>query len=150
MSEDPVKVFLGYLELQEGAPYIWGGRGETVWTEKGLHRHAHGCNVFDCSGLITRALKEAGGKDWRATHNADVLWRELEPVEKPEPGDLVFYGSLGRATHVEAVMPDGRYFGALNGGPHTLVANPSNARVRYRVKDRPDRLGFRCNPLRKP
>lgn len=149
MSEK-IDAFLGYIDeqIRDRAPYIWQGKADKLWTPEGLKRHAFGCHVFDCSGLIACALLAAGGRDIRATHNADAMWREFEPTEKPQPGDLVFYGSFGKATHVEAVLKSGEYAGALNGGPHTVVANPEAARVRIRVRDRQDRLGFRRNPLR--
>jgi murein DD-endopeptidase len=143
-----IQAFLGYVSLQDGAPYVWGGKETHVFVDGALHRHAFGFNVFDCSGLVTCGIKAAGGKDMRASHSANVMWAEWDEVEKPEAGDLVFYGMGSTATHVEVVMPDGRYFGALNGSRHTVIPNPEKARVRYRLTARPDLIGFRRNPLR--
>ncbi|WP_225888986.1 NlpC/P60 family protein [Myxococcus xanthus] len=39
------------------APYRWGGKGE--------RDPSTGQRVFDCSGLVTWALREVGGPDWR-------------------------------------------------------------------------------------
>lgn len=143
-----LSAFLGFLETADGAPYVWGGRADRLWSPQGLRRHEFGVDVFDCSGLVTCALKAAGGPDWRATHAADTMFKALEPVTKPEPGDLVFYGMGGTATHVEAVMSDGRYFGAIGGSRRSVIPRPERARVRYRVVARPDAIGFRRNPLR--
>lgn len=155
-------IFLGYVESQDGSPYVWGGKGEALWTKSGLHRHAFGLNVFDCSGLVTRALKEAGGPDWRLMRGADSLfngtkrtdgtwmYQPLPRTKTPEAGDLVFYGSPNRSSHVEVLMPDGRYFGAMNGDQNTVVPNALKARVRYRTAPRKDLLGFAVNPLRLP
>lgn len=146
-----LQVFLGYLQTAADvrAPYIWQGKADMMWTPEGLRRHAHGMDVYDCSGLITCALKAAGGPDYRATHSADTMWREFAPTNKPEAGDLVFYGTMGKATHIEAVTVSGAYIGAMNGGPHVVVPNPEAARVRLRTRAREDLIGFRANPLRK-
>lgn len=159
---DKLQLFLGYVELQAGCPYVWGGKGEALWTKSGLHRHTFGGNVFDCSGLVTRGLKEAGGPDWRLMRGADSMWNGTkrsdspgwmyEPLERtttPLAGDLVFYGGPNKSTHVEVVMPDGRYFGAIGGDQHTVVPNALKARVRYRNTPRKDLLGFAVNPLRR-
>jgi murein DD-endopeptidase len=158
---EKIQIFLGYVSLQDGCPYVWGGKGETVLLDdEKLHRHGFGVNVFDCSGLVTRALREADGPDWRATRWANALcfgqrdgkggWaiRPLETVETPEPGDLVFYGTPDHSSHVEVVMQDGRYFGAIGGHKGFTAPNAEKARVRYRLTARPDLIGFRRNPLR--
>jgi murein DD-endopeptidase len=76
--------FLTAAVSQVGAPYIWGAKGEEY----------NGRRTFDCSGLVTWAYLEAGGPDWRATHNTDVLFEQLAhvPIEIIEPGDLLFWG----------------------------------------------------------
>jgi cell wall-associated NlpC family hydrolase len=148
--KESIAAFLGYLQMHEGAPYVFGGNEMMLFVDPvvGLQRHAFGFPVFDCVGLPKCGLRAAGYKDIRATHNADSLWKELEPVERPEPGDFVFYGMADHAAHIETVMQDGRYFGALNGSRHTVVPNAEKARVRYRLTARPDLIGFRKNPLR--
>jgi cell wall-associated NlpC family hydrolase len=79
-----------------GVPYLWGGR--TPWG-------------FDCSGLSQAYLAELGRS---VPRDADQQWAAGIPVEgAPEPGDLLFYGSLdparaGRIGHVGILLDDGR------------------------------------------
>lgn len=105
---------------------------------------------IDCSGVLDLALFEAGGPDWRLTHNTDRLWRELPPTVEPEPGDPVFYG--GKADddvdHVMLWLPFGLVFGAAGGDSSTRTmeeATRKNARVkvRDRVLYRDDFRGYR-------
>ncbi|WP_253894816.1 NlpC/P60 family protein [Corallococcus exercitus] len=49
------------------APYRWGAKGQSASKD--------GPRLFDCSGLVTWAFHQVGGKDWRATHNTDRLCR---------------------------------------------------------------------------
>ncbi|WP_434301741.1 NlpC/P60 family protein [Corallococcus exiguus] len=39
------------------SPYRWGAKGQRV--------PADGPRLFDCSGLVTWALNQVGGPDWR-------------------------------------------------------------------------------------
>jgi cell wall-associated NlpC family hydrolase len=82
---------------QLGAPVLMGYRGDLRFDRKlrTLMPHALGCLCWDCSGLMCGAVKTAGGKDMRGTHNAQLLhdgMRALLPGEGPLPGDGVFYG----------------------------------------------------------
>ncbi len=127
--------FLEHCIAQEGKPYIWGAKGP---------------DTFDCSGLVTYALHKAGGPDWRATHSSARLFECLPVVTEPEPGDLCFYGSPERVTHVMVVIGDkiGRVIGASggNGTCTTLeIAKKIGAAVKFKsgVKYRPDLRGFR-------
>jgi murein DD-endopeptidase len=61
-----------------------------------------GPKLFDCSGAVTCSLHEAGGPDWRHTHNAAALFSANPPIAKPQPGDLAFWGSP--VSHVAVVM----------------------------------------------
>lgn len=134
---------LAHALAQEGKPYRWNGKGP---------QH------FDCSGLITYAIKLAGGPDLRATHNAHRLWTELEPLEALLPGDIALacYGyrrtvdNAIRCTHIMLAVGDGRVFGACGGGKQTLTdadAARDNAFVRFRrrvhYRDPDDFIGFR-------
>ncbi|WP_233597304.1 MULTISPECIES: NlpC/P60 family protein [unclassified Corallococcus] len=85
--------FLALVLAQMHSPYRWGAKGQRV--------PADGPRLFDCSGLVTWALNQVGGPDWRATHNTDRLWDICAPVATEAellPGDLVLYGRAGHTT----------------------------------------------------
>lgn len=65
---------------QMGCPYIWGGKGELREDIDGNY-----IRTFDCSGLVTFCLQKAGGPDWRATHAASDLWKQLLHTDDPLP-----------------------------------------------------------------
>jgi murein DD-endopeptidase len=133
--------FLAFALTQEGKPYLWGAKGPSA---------------YDCSGLVTWCLRNAGGPDWRLTHNSQKLFDTFEPAHlapdalRPEPL-LAFYGrDVESVTHVMIALGDGRTFGACGGGSSTTsiaiavrkrAAVKFRSRVRYRTPD--DFLGFR-------
>ena len=84
-SADPVEAARGYLR----SPYEWGGM-----TARGI----------DCSGLVHMAYRAAGRLVPRDAHQQQDA---AEPVSKPRPGDLVFYGE-GSADHVAFWLGAGR------------------------------------------
>lgn len=140
-----------FLELaveQLGCPYIWGGKGEFI-DDPELEARIRG---FDCSGLITWLLHSLGGPDWRATHNADLLYRSLPSIDVPAPGDPAFYGPTGGpAVHVVICVGNGKgtIIGA-NGGNSACTtiakAEQRNARVKLDSRGphyRHDFIGFR-------
>lgn len=137
---DP-QAFLNFVRSKEGCSYIFGRKGP---------------NTFDCSGLVTWAIKQAGGPDWRFTHNAQGLADVLQPVDRLAVGEvlLAFYGySWDHVDHVMVLVPDGRVFGAC-GGDHTTTtpekALEQGACVQYRPRADYSRghtgglLGFRA------
>ncbi len=129
--------FIAALASQLGSPYVWntdGGR----WNGKDSPR------TFDCNGLVCWSLLEVGGPDWRATHTADRMFRELPLVATPVAGDLAFYGPIHHSTHVMVLWGDGRVYGACGGNSDTLAPTP-DACVQFRKSTtyRPDLLGFR-------
>lgn len=134
--------FMRLVLAQEGAPYVWGAKGT-------LHSKGQ-VRCFDCSGLVTWALREAGGPDWRPFHNCKRLWKELPEVLLPETGDLAFYGPPGAPSHVMIVTSLDTCFGASGGDSRTVVPglNP-RARVQSKpaIRYRPDLIGFRRLPL---
>jgi hypothetical protein len=147
---DLVALYLLELVKVEGYPYCWPVP-ENNFSGKGLPGSKF-LNTRDCSGTVTAAILAAGGPDLRAEWNADRMWREWMPTDKPEPGDLAFYGAL-RISHVMSLMPDGRVFGACGGDSRTVspaIAAETGACVKYRSAPgyRRDFAGFRVNPLR--
>lgn len=114
-------------------PYIWGRKGPLL---------------FDCSGFVTYCLWKAGGPDWRQTHASSTLFDALPPTERPEPGDLCFYGPPDRITHVMVWIGDGCVAGACNGNSTIKTLEAAFARgarvMRKATKDyRGDFRGFR-------
>ncbi|RYZ40091.1 MAG: peptidoglycan endopeptidase [Myxococcaceae bacterium] len=139
--------FLSCVLAQMHSPYRWGAKGQLASKE--------GPRLFDCSGLVTWALHEVGGRDWRQTHNTDRLWAECAPVASVadlQPGDLVLYGKAGDPDHVMVHVGAGVVVGASGGDSKTLTledAARDDARVKSftRVEYRPDVLGFRRPPF---
>ncbi|RKH03380.1 peptidoglycan endopeptidase [Corallococcus sp. CA053C] len=139
--------FLALVLAQMHSPYRWGAKGTPVSKD--------GPRPFDCSGLVTWAFHQVGGKDWRATHNTDRLWAECAPVASAadlQPGDLVLYGKAGDPDHVMVHVGAGVVVGASGGGSKTLTledAKRADAKVKSftRVAYRPDVLGFRRLPF---
>lgn len=124
--------FLDWVLAQEGKPYIWGAKGP---------------EQFDCSGLVTAAIREVGGPDLRMMYNCARLYSLLLPTDKPVKGDLCFYGLKDRPTHV-MVFIGPTVFGASGGGKQTTTP-VAHAKVQYkpRVTYRPDFLGYRKLPF---
>jgi len=83
----PAARAVAFAQAQLGQPYRWGGDGG----EEG---------GFDCSGLTHAAYAAAGVEIPRT---ADQQWRHGPPVQTGQPlqpGDLLFYGLPGHASHV--------------------------------------------------
>lgn len=137
--------YTDWCRAQLGKPVLWGSKGP---------------DLFDCSGLVTRGLYEMtdGAVDWRATHNTDKLWQELDPAHgEPLPGDFVFYHPAlplfdGDMEHVAVVLEGGLVLTADGASSriHTLeAAKEAHAIVRVRgdVNYRKGLAGFRRFPL---
>lgn len=90
---------------KQGTPYVFGAAGP---------------DKFDCSGLVSWALKQAGSNISRMT--AEGLHKHYANAsvskDQLQPGDLVFFWSpndrgipKGQATHVEIYLGDGKTMG---------------------------------------
>lgn len=90
---------------KQGTPYVFGAAGP---------------DKFDCSGLVSWALKQAGSSIPRMT--AEGLRKHYSQAsvakDQLQPGDLVFFWSpndrgipKGQATHVEIYLGDGKTMG---------------------------------------
>ena len=123
-----------------GPPYLWGGDDPM--------------SGFDCSGLCIELLKTVGilprAGDWTA-HGlmTQFSWQVVPSTEPRQVGQLVFWGSHGKATHVEMVyaVVGGLVItvGASGGGSAT---NSQQVAVRQNayIKLRPLALNRRGSP----
>lgn len=91
-------------------PYVWGGGhgskpGPSRGTCKGYTGSIRPCPAektigLDCAGLSRWVYSLAYGSDVLSSGNTDSQLRRLKPVRSPRPGDLVFFGTKTRTTHV--------------------------------------------------
>ena len=70
-----------------GTPYVWGGESAS---EGGM----------DCSGFVYNALKDAGYDVGRTTAQGYRSYGSTVSKSNMQPGDLVFFGKNGKATHI--------------------------------------------------
>jgi cell wall-associated NlpC family hydrolase len=102
---------IAFARAQLGVPYLWGGDGP-----------AAGEAGFDCSGLIRAAYATAGIVIPRT---ADTQWRHgpAVPAGQPlQPGDLLFYGTPAKATHVTLYIGGNRVIHAPEPGTTIRIA----------------------------
>ena len=93
-------------ESQIGVPYHWGAEDP-----------GHG---FDCSGLTQWSWGQAGVSIPRtANEQYDATTRV--PLGQMEPGDLVFWGSGGTATHVGMYVGNGDVVDAPSSGQDVQI-----------------------------
>lgn len=150
------RAVVGWALRQVGKPYIWAGRGDYVLRDgKKVPTSAVGVDgglVFDCSGLVTAAIKAADGVDLTLNWNADRLWRQLPNADELTNDDdddyrLRFYGPKnGPATHVAIALGNGLIIEAAGGDSKTLTykdALMSGACVRCAFESRTDVKGTR-------
>ena len=94
--------FVQWALDQVGRPALWGAKGIDPRS---------GQVAFDCSGLVTRALKEVGGPDLTLVDNAQHLFNETLPLPSSMealPGDLLFFGMTPETVvHVGIVLAGG-------------------------------------------
>jgi murein DD-endopeptidase len=122
--------FLAAAVSQLGAPYIWNAKGEYY----GIGSSAVPLTrAFDCSGLVTWAYREAGGPDWRATHNTDVLFAQLPhvPMDALQPGDLLFWGTPEK----DGVPADTQHVAIYLGGSTALLSAAGGGRTTRTIED---------------
>jgi cell wall-associated NlpC family hydrolase len=79
--------------MQEANFYLWGG---TV-----------GPN-YDCSGLMQAAFKSVGIWLPRDAYQQESFTQPIE-ISELQPGDLIFFGTPQKATHVALYLGDGHY-----------------------------------------
>lgn len=103
-----VKKFIDSALSKQGSPYVFGAAGP---------------DKFDCSGLVSWALKQAGSNVPRLTAEGYRQRYANSSVGKNDlkPGDLIFYYSPndrgiapGHATHIEIYLGNGMTMGTDN------------------------------------
>ncbi len=93
-----------------GTPYVWGGDNSA---EGGL----------DCSGFVYNALKDAGYNVGRTTANGYRSYGSSINKAEMQPGDLVFFGKNGQATHIGIYIGNGQMIHS-SGGSKNTKSNP--------------------------
>ena len=93
-----------------GTPYVWGGESSS---EGGM----------DCSGFVYNALKDAGYNVGRTTAQGYRSYGSTVSKSNLQPGDLIFYGSNGKATHIGIYIGNGQMIHS-SGGSSNTKSNP--------------------------
>lgn len=123
-----------------GIPYVWGG--ESI-KEGG----------FDCSGFVYRVITDLCKKSIpRLTAQG---YRELyrtagsygTVVNSAPIGSLIFYGSVGRASHVAILVEDGAIIESGGGGSENTYENPGAGVREKSWYYRPDIVEITWSPL---
>ncbi|MGD1853133.1 MAG: C40 family peptidase [Leptolyngbyaceae cyanobacterium] len=93
--ERAIPEVIAFTQAAMAAPneYLWGG---TVAPN------------YDCSGLMQAAFASAGIPLPRDAYQQEAFTHRLEQ-DKLRPGDLIFFGTLERITHVALYLENGRY-----------------------------------------
>lgn len=94
-----------------GTPYVWGG--DTL-DEGGL----------DCSGFVYRALNDSGYKIGRTTAQGYRSYGTSVSKADMQPGDLIFYGKNGNASHIGIYIGGGQIMHSSGTGSENTASNP--------------------------
>ncbi len=97
-------------EAYRGVPYLYGG----------LDRSG-----LDCSGLVYVSLRDSLGERIPRTVRTLHAWVDPVPRRDLQPGDVVFFDTVGRLTHVGIYLGEGRFIHAASEGARTGVIESS-------------------------
>jgi cell wall-associated NlpC family hydrolase len=102
-SAPAAQAAVAFALAQLGTPYQWGGEG---------------AGGFDCAGLVQAAFAAAGVSLPRvAQAQYDATATSAVPLDRLQPGDLVFFGADAAAiTHVGIVVSPGEMVDAPHSG----------------------------------
>ncbi|MEU6216641.1 C40 family peptidase [Streptomyces sp. NPDC047022] len=89
---------VAFVKAQIGDTYISGGTGPNVW---------------DCSGLVQAAFKQAGVSLPRVSQDQSTQGTQVS-LSNLQPGDILYWGSAGSAYHVAVYVGGGNFVGAQN------------------------------------
>jgi len=123
--------------------YVWGAKGRKMWTLDGIKDTSAVAGVqvaFDCSGLVTSCILEAGGDDMRFTHNTDLLKAELPPVQNPPATQGIFVVFFPGHVGIAYTLGDKWFIVEAAGGDHTTTKPTPGAYVRaskFNITKRP-------------
>ena len=87
-----------FARAQVGKAYVMGSTGP---------------NAYDCSGLTTAAFKQVGVSLPRTSQQQSAAGTEVG-LGNLQPGDVLYWGGKGSATHVAIYVGGGKYVGAQN------------------------------------
>lgn len=92
-----IDTFISSAANQLGKPYVWGAQGP---------------KSFDCSGLVTYCLREAGSTTGRynaAGFSQNGSWDKITDIDNLQRGDLIFFYNNARSKigHVGIYIGDG-------------------------------------------
>lgn len=109
-------VVIRYALAQVGDRYVWGASGPDAW---------------DCSALSMQAYAQIG---IRLPHQSGAQMRYGTPVTRAQlrPGDLIFWATNGRISHLAISLGGNRMVHAANPRKGVLVASIYGAPVGYR------------------
>ena len=93
-----------------GTPYVWGGES---MEEGGM----------DCSGFVYNTLRDAGYNIGRTTAQGYRNYGTTVSKADMQPGDLVFFGKNGKATHIGVYAGNGKMIHS-SGGSKNTASNP--------------------------
>ncbi len=139
-----------------GAPYIWGAKGDCIWSPVGSRPLTlalpNGPHAFDCSGFVQWCLMKAGQADRRMAESANTMFSSWTPVNSATALEAqplaAFYGVAPHASHIAILVSMyGNIWSleAAGGDQNTTVPKPS-ACVRFGPVLRRDLLGMRKLP----
>lgn len=93
-----------------GKPYVWGGES----MEEG---------GYDCSGYTYNVLRDSGFNVGRTTADGYRALGKKIDASKKKPGDLLFFGKNGKATHIAIYAGDNGMYESIGGSSNTK-SNP--------------------------
>ena len=112
-----------------GTPYVWGGESSQ---EGGM----------DCSGFVYNALKDSGYNIERTTAQGYRSYGQAVSQSNMQPGDLVFFGKNGKATHIGIYIGNGQMIHS-SGGSRNTKSNPGKGVSIANINSRNDFLEAR-------